>query len=323
MTKKKILITGIHGQMGSYLADLLLKKDYVVYGMERHTSNADHPNSKHLKGLVEFVRGDLTDQGSITRLVDQIRPDEIYNLGAMSFVGESWNTPEQTANVTGLGALRVLEAIRAIDKNIKFFQSSSSEMYGKQTVETADENTDFYPRSPYGCGKLYAHWITKNYRESYGMFCCSGILFNSESERRGYQFVTRKITDGVARIRLGLADYITLGNIDAKRDWGYAPTTVQAMHLMMQHTEPDDYVIATNTVHSVRDFIGMAFACFGIDNWTNYVKFDDKFKRPAEVDYLKGSYEKAERVLGWKPTVPIQDWVCQMVNNDIKILSSK
>ncbi len=691
---KKVLITGIHGQDGSYLADLLLTKGYDVYGMERRTSDSNRANSRHLVGKITFVKGDLTDQGSVTRVVDSIRPDEIYNLAAQSFVGESWNTPEHTSNVTGLGALRMLEAIRTVDKNIKFYQASSclpagtkvlvqkevfmirlgkerkmltlgtenienlkigdkvlsynlnsgikeykeiecigdriasdmytlrfsnnnelrlsgnhpvyvhnkgwvrtddlvigdlvvqkrynglygisiknkkndeiygvdvskeisrkssnsqkkrsyihpwkgktidevyknnphrlaelhkimsnaqknnpypswnlglttesdirlknagskisiahkrlwqtdgyahkilsaqkrginkleqsffslleeiccgefvyngdgryltiggktpdfvhikgknklielngdhwhrndipgqrvdyfkklgyetleiwqseikrdihevkqrvlnflynpdvdvvsivniikhdyeekvydiqvsdnhnffakgilvhnSEMFGKQTVDVADENTPFYPRSPYGVSKLYAHWMTKNYRESYGMFCCSGILYNHESVRRQIDFVTRKITDGVAKIRLGLLDHIALGNIDAKRDWGYAPDFVNGMYMMMQYDKPDDYVLATNTVHSVKDFIVMAFKCIGITEWGKYVKIDDKFKRPAEVDYLRGDYGKAKRDLGWEPNTDINKWVCDMVHNDISLLSNK
>ena len=320
---KKVLITGIHGQDGSYLADLLLTKGYDIYGMERRTSDSNRANSRHLVGKITFVKGDLTDQGSVTRVVDSIRPDEIYNLAAQSFVGESWNTPEHTSNVTGLGALRMLEAIRTVDNNIKFYQASSSEMFGKQIVDVADENTPFYPRSPYGVSKLYAHWITKNYRESYGMFCCSGILFNHESSRRGYDFVTRKITDGVAKIRLGLSDHIALGNIDAKRDWGYAPDFVLGMYMMMQHDKPDDYVLATNTVHSVKDFIVLAFKCIGITEWGKYVKIDDKFKRPAEVDYLRGDYGKANENLGWEPNTDVNKWVCDMVHNDISLLSNK
>lgn len=319
---KKVLITGVHGQDGSYLADLLLKKGYDVYGMERRSAETSRVNTKHLIGKITFVKGDLTDQGSVSRIVDNIRPDEIYNLAAQSFVGESWNTPEHTSNVTGLGALRMLEAIRVIDKNIRFYQASSSEMIGRQSVHVANEDTPFYPRSPYGVAKLYAHWMTKNYRESYGMFCCSGILYNHESQRRQIDFVTRKITDGVARIRLGLADYITLGNIDARRDWGYAPDFVRAMHLMLQQDKPDDYIIATNTDYSVKDFLVMAFKCIGITDWGRYVKIDEKFKRPAEVDYLRGDYSKAKMVFGWEPEVPIEDWVHMMVMNDISILSS-
>lgn len=647
---KKVLITGVHGQDGSYLADLLLKKGYDVYGMERRSAETSRVNTKHLIGKITFVKGDLTDQGSVSRIVDNIRPDEIYNLAAQSFVGESWNTPEHTSNVTGLGALRMLEAIRVIDKNIRFYQASSSEMIGRQSVHVANEDTPFYPRSPYGVAKLYAHWMTKNYRESYGMFCCSGILYNHESKRRQIDFVTRKITDGVARIRLGLADHITLGNIDARRDWGYAPdycinldvpilttkgwcfyedikigdsvinfdyknnklstdivlkkhmlnsngdkvllrgrgvnlnvtpnhriiyqkksikskggwsdykecTAIQyhdmindislraryhyrlphysgyniednpifnddqlylisallaeghlkdnlkgrgaqigisqsyiknpkthkkieviskalgldfvirnrndgvtiweynarsskeilgwfdtydvhimpssfyslsarqanivyhtmmdcdgcwgssvytskryklavdfqtivhitgrrtskitkngdcylvciisdnkkhqyvqesiiyndgaiqtwcvttkngtiitrdddtinisgnckAMHLMLQQDKPDDYIIATNTDYSVKDFLVMAFKCIGITDWGRYVKIDEKYKRPAEVDYLRGDYSKAKMELGWEPEVPIEDWVHMMVMNDISLLSS-
>jgi GDPmannose 4,6-dehydratase len=308
---------------GSYLADILLDKGYKVYGMERRSSTKNRTNTKHLEGKIEFLTGDLSDQNSLLRCLKASEPDDVYNLGAMSFVGESWNTPEQTMDITGLGCLRMLEAIREFNPKIKYYQASSSEIFGKQTVESANEETPFYPRSPYGIAKLMAHWTTKNYRESYGMFCCSGILMNHEGERRGHEFVTRKISDGVAKIYLGLADSITLGNLDAKRDWGYAPDFCQGMYLMLQHDKPDDYVLATNQVHSVRDFLDCAFTCLGIKDWDKYVKTDPKFLRPAEVDYLRGDYSKAKRVLGWEPKVSFTDIVEKMVQNDIEILSNK
>ncbi len=245
MAKKRALVTGITGMDGSHLADLLLSKDYEVFGLERRTSVKNNTNVEHLDGKINIISGDLTDQNSILRAIKQSEPDEIYNIGAQSFVAESWNTPEMTSNTTGMGVLRMLEAIREYGKKTKFYQASSSEMFGKMGTEPANENTPFYPRSPYGVAKLYGHWITKNYRESYDMFNCSGILFNHESERRGHEFVTRKITDGVAKIHLGLADKLYLGNLDAKRDWGYAPDYVEGMWLMMQQEKSDDYVLAT------------------------------------------------------------------------------
>ena len=245
-------------------------------------------------------------------------PDEVYNLAAQSFVGESWNTPEQTSDVTGLGALRMLEAIREYGKKIKFYQASSSEMFGRMVENPAKETTPFYPRSPYGVSKLYAHWITKNYRESYGMFNCSGILFNHESERRGLEFVTRKITDGVAKIHLGLSSHITLGNLDAKRDWGYAPDYVEAMWLMLQQNEPDDYVVASGSTHSIKEFLNLAFKQIGIDDWKSYIKQDPRFMRPAEVDVLLGDSSKAYKSLKWKPKTSFEDLVKIMVNKDIE-----
>ena len=256
---KKALITGINGMDGSHLADFLLTRGYEVFGMERRTSYPNRLNTKHLEGKITFINGDLSDQNSISRCIKECDPDEIYHLAAQSFVGESWNTPEQTGDVTGLGVLRVLEAIREYGKEIKFYQASTSEMFGRMVENPARETTPFYPRSPYGVAKLYGHWITKNYRESYDMFNVSGILFNHESERRGIEFVTRKITDGIARIHLGLQDHITLGNLDSKRDWGYAPDYVECMWLMMQQNKPDDYVIATGKAHSIREFLDVAF----------------------------------------------------------------
>jgi len=317
---KRALITGINGQDGSYLADLLLTKGYKVYGMERRCSTKIRLNTKHLEGKIRFINGDLADQNSLFRCIKECDPDEVYNLGAMSFVGESWNTPETTGNIDALGVLRVLEAIREYGKNIKFYQASTSEMFGKVTESPQCETTRFYPRSPYGVSKLYGHWITKNYRESYGIFACSGILFNHESERRGIEFVTRKITNGVARIHLGLDDNITLGNLDAERDWGYAPDYVRAMWMMLQQDEADDYIIATGENYSVRDFLKKAFNCIGISDWQKYVLQDQRFIRPAEVDNLIGDYSKAKHMLGWEPRTSFDEMVDKMVKNDIQIL---
>lgn len=319
--KKTALITGINGMDGSHLADFLLKKNYIVYGLERRSSNENRNNTSHLEDKINFLKGDLTDQNSLTRALKQANPCEVYNLAAQSFVGESWNTPEQTSDVTGLGVLRILEAIREFNPKIRFYQASSSEMFGRMVENPANENTPFYPRSPYGVAKLYGHWITKNYRESYGMFTCSGILFNHESERRGIEFVTRKISDGVARIHLGLTDHISLGNLDALRDWGYAPDYIEAMWLMLQQDTPDDYVIATGETRSIREFLDEAFNCIGIKDWANYVKIDEKFMRPAEVDILRGNFSKAKDELGWIPKTSFNDLVKIMVENDIKLLT--
>ena len=319
--KKRALITGINGMDGSHLADLLLKKGYEIYGLERRSSVKNRTNTGHLIEKITFLTGDLTDQNSLLRALKESDPDEIYNLGAQSFVGESWNTPEQTSDVTGLGVLRILEAVREYGKKIKFYQASSSEMFGRMIENPAKETTPFYPRSPYGVSKLYGHWITKNYRESYNMFNVSGILFNHESERRGLEFVTRKISDGVAKIKLGLADYITLGNLEAKRDWGYAPDYVEAMWMMMQHDTPGDYVVATGETHSIKEFLNIAFSHIGIYNWSGYVKQDPRFMRPAEVDVLRGDHTKAYNTFGWKPKTTFEELVIKMVDNDFKILS--
>jgi GDPmannose 4,6-dehydratase len=316
---KKALITGINGMDGSYLADLLLEKGYEVYGMERRCSSPNRTNTKHLEDRITFIKGDLTDQNSLTRCLKESDPDEVYNLGSQSFVGESWNTPEQTSDVTGMGVLRMLEAIREYGKPIKFYQASTSEMFGKME-KFANEDTKFHPRSPYGVAKLYGHWITTNYRESYDMFNCSGILFNHESERRGIEFVTRKITDGVAKIHLGLQDKIILGNLDAKRDWGYAPDYVEAMWLMLQQDEPNDYVIATGETHSIGDFLDCAFQHIGIMNWEALIGQDPRYMRPADVFYLAGDSTKAREELGWKPKTSFEELVSKMVTNDIKIL---
>ena len=318
---KTALITGVNGMDGSHLADLLLEKGYKVYGMERRTSSPNRTNTSHLEGKITFVNGDLTDQNSLLRCLKESEPDEVYNLGAMSFVGESWNTPENTGDVNGLGVLRMLEAIKEHDKSVKFYQASTSEMFGRMVENPAKETTPFYPRSPYGVAKLYGHWITKNYRESYDMYATSGILFNHESERRGIEFVTRKITDGVARIHLGLQDKIMLGNLEAKRDWGYAPDYCEAMWLMLQGGDPKDYVIATGETHSIREFLQIAFNEIGISVWDKYVGQDPRFMRPAEVDVLRGDSSKAQTELGWKPKTSFEELVGKMISNDIKLLS--
>jgi len=317
---KRALITGINGMDGSHLADLLLSKDYEVYGMERRSSSKNRTNTAHLEGKITFVSGDLSDQNSLFRVLKESDPDEVYNLGSQSFVGESWNTPEQTSNVTGLGVLRILEAIREYGKRVKFYQASTSEMFGKME-KLANEETKFHPRSPYGVAKLYGHWITVNYRESYDMFNTSGILFNHESERRGIEFVTRKITDGVARIHLDLQDKVILGNLDTKRDWGYAPDYVQAMWLMLQQDEPRDYVIATGETHSLEELLVIAFSEIGITDWKKYVGQDERYMRPADVFYLAGDSSKAREELSWKPFVTFEEMVSKMVENDVEMLS--
>ncbi len=319
---KTALITGINGMDGSHLSDLLLSKGYKVFGMERRSSSKNRTNTLHLEDKITFLQGDLTDQNSLLRCLKESNPDEVYNLAAQSFVGESWNTPEHTSEVTALGVLRILEAIREFNPKIKFYQASSSEMFGRMVENPANENTPFYPRSPYGVSKLYGHWITKNYRESYDMFACSGILFNHESEKRGIEFVTRKISDGVARIKLGLSDHISLGNLDAKRDWGYAPDYVEAMWLMLQQDTPEDYVIATGNTYSIREFLDIAFSHVGIENWESYIKQDPRFMRPAEVDVLRGNFNKAKENLGWTPKTSFVNLVKKMVDNDINLLSN-
>ena len=323
---KTALITGINGMDGSHLADFLLKKGYKVYGLERRTSVRNTINTDHLKDDVTILTADLTDQASLLRALFQSKPDEVYNLAAQSFVGESFKSPVHTSDVTGLGVLRMLEAIREYDRMhpygtlIKFYQASSSEMFGKVQETPQKETTPFYPRSPYGVAKLYGHWITKNYREAYNMFNVCGILFNHESERRGIEFVTRKISDGVARIKLGLAAHITLGNLDAYRDWGYAPDYVEAMWLMMQQDIPKDYIIATGESHSIREFLDIAFNEIGIKDWKPYIKQDERFMRPSEVDHLIGDASQAKDDLGWEPKTSFDLLVRKMVQNDIKLL---
>ena len=314
---KRALITGVNGQDGSYLADFLLEKGYNVFGLERRSSTKNRINTEHLEGKITFITGDLTDQNSLLRCLRECNPDEIYNLGSQSFVAESWNTPEQTGDVTGLGVLRMLEAIREYKKPIKFYQASTSEMFGRME-NFASETTPFYPRSPYGVAKLYGHWITINYRESYDMFNCCGILFNHESERRGIEFVTRKITDGIAKIHLGLSDKLMLGSLDTKRDWGYAPDFVEAMWLMLQQDKPDDFVIATGKFNTLEDFLDLAFNEIGVTDWSNYVGKDPRFIRPADVFYLAGNASKAKEKLDWTPKTSFKDMISKMVQNDIK-----
>ena len=317
---RRALITGINGMDGSHLADFLLDKGYEIWGVERRSSVKNRTNTKHLEGKINFINGDMTDQNSLVRCLKESDPHEVYNLAAQSFVGESWNTPEYTSEVTGLGVLTMHEAVREYGKPVKFYQASSSEMFGRMIENPAKETTPFHPRSPYGVAKLYGHWITKNYRESYGIHACSGILFNHESERRGIEFVTRKISDGVARIHLGLSDHISLGNLDAKRDWGYAPDYVEAMWLMLQQERANDYVIATGETHSIRDFLTHAFQHVGIEDWSKHVKQDPRFMRPAEVDVLRGDSALAKEELGWEPKVDFNNLVKKMVTNDINLL---
>ena len=317
---KRALITGITGMDGSHLADFLLDKGYEVFGMERRTSTKNRVNTSHLENKITFLMGDLTDQNSLLRVLKESDPDEVYNLASQSFVKESWNTPEQSADATGVGTLRMLEAIRMSEISPKFYQASTSEMFGKME-DLANEDTKFHPRSPYGVAKLYAHWISVNYRESYDMFNVCGLLFNHESERRGREFVTRKITDGVARIQLGLEDYVTLGNLDVKRDWGYAPDYVEAMWMMLQQDTPQNYVIATGEYHTLEDFLDSSFKHIGIDDWSKYVKQDERYMRPADVYYLRGDSTRAKNELGWEPKTSFEDMVSKMVTNDIELLS--
>jgi len=293
-----------------------LERGYRVVGMTRRTSTEVHERIEHLVDRVEIVSGDLLDQGSMAILIADIRPDEVYNLAAQSFVPTSWNQPVLTGEFTALGVTRLLEAIRSVDPRIRFYQASSSEMFGKVQETPQSERTSFYPRSPYGVAKVYGHWITVNYRESYGMFAVSGILFNHESSRRGKEFVTRKISDGAARIKLGMQEKLRLGNLDARRDWGFAGDYVRAMWLMLQQEQPDDYVVATGRTHSVREFCRLAFAAVGLD-YERYVVEDPRFMRPAEVDLLIGDPSKAKRVLGWVPEVTFEALVEQMVAADL------
>ncbi len=318
---KTALITGITGQDGSYLAELLLGKGYRVVGMTRRTSTDVHERIQHIFEDIEFVSGDLLDQTSITSIVDSVKPDEVYNLAAQSFVPTSWAQPVLTGEFTALGVTRVLEAIRSVNPKIKFYQASSSEMFGKVHEVPQSEKTPFYPRSPYGVAKVYGHWITINYRESYDMFAVSGILFNHESSRRGKEFVTRKISDAVARIKLGLQNDLLLGNLDAQRDWGFAGDYVRAMWLMLQQDLPDDYVVATGRTHTVREFCRIAFEVAGLDSYEKYVRTDPRFMRPAEVDLLIGDPSKAKRVLGWEPEVSFEQLVAMMVEADINRLA--
>ena len=317
---KRAVITGITGQDGSYLAELLLAKGYEVTGVVRRSSSPNLWRIEHLLDRVSLRPADLLDQLSLLRLIQDVRPHEIYNLAAMSFVPASWDQPLLTGDYNSMGVTRLLEAIRHIDTTIKLYQASSSEMYGRVREVPQTELTPFYPRSPYGVSKVFGHYITVNYRESYGMFAVSGILFNHESPRRGLEFVTRKVSDGVARIKLGLADDLALGNLDACRDWGFAGDYVHAMWMMLQQDRADDYVIATGVTHSVRQLVEAAFGHVGLD-WQKYVRVDPAFLRPAEVDHLIGDAAKAKRVLGWAPTVPFAQLVSMMVDADIAMLS--
>jgi len=319
---KKALITGITGQDGSYLADLLLEKGYRVFGMVRRSSVEKLDRIEHIRDKIEFVQADLLDQLSIISAMKAVEPDEIYNLAAMSFVPTSWNQPVLTGEFTAIGVTRMLEAIRLVNKNIKFYQASSSEMFGKVKTVPQNENTPFHPRSPYGVAKVYGHYITLNYRESYGIFAVSGILFNHESPRRGLEFVTRKVSNAVAKIKLGLQDYLYLGNMDSKRDWGYAKDYVKAMWMMLQQDKPEDFVIATGETHSVREWVQESFECMGLD-WEKYVRIDERFLRPAEVDLLIGDSSKAAEKLGWKPDVTFKELVKIMVESDYNELKKK
>jgi GDPmannose 4,6-dehydratase len=321
---KKALITGVTGQDGAYLSKLLLEKGYKVYGLLARRSSDTQWRLRYLgiENEVDLMEGDLTDLSSLTRLLAVIAADEVYNLGAQSFVATSWMQPVLTGMTTGIGAVNLLEAIRLTDPAIRFYQASSSEMFGKIQEPIQSERTPFYPRSPYGVAKLYAHWMTVNYRESFNTFACSGILFNHESPLRGIEFVTRKISDGVARIKLGLQSELRLGNLEARRDWGYAADYVEAMWMMLQQEKADDYVVATGRCTSVRDFCRMAFGHVGLD-YGKYVVTDKKFERPAEVDVLVGNAAKAKAVLGWKPKTSLEELVAMMVNADLARVSSE
>jgi len=321
---KKALITGITGQDGSYLAELLLKKNYEVWGIVRrsssfHTGRIDHLyHDPHEQPRLKLLYGDLTDGGSLSAIVNEIQPDEVYNLGAQSHVRVSFDTPIYTVNADALGTLRLLEAVRKMKKPARFYQASSSEMYGKVLETPQTEKTPFYPRSPYGCAKVYSFFQTVNYREAYGLFACNGILFNHESPRRGETFVTRKITRAATRIKLGLQEKLYLGNLDAKRDWGYAGDFIEAMWLMLQQNEPQDYVVATGETHSVREFLDEVFGCLDLD-WNKYVQIDPRYLRPTEVDLLLGDSAKAKKVLNWKPKVTFKALARMMTDADMKL----
>ncbi|MEA3310113.1 MAG: GDP-mannose 4,6-dehydratase [Chloroflexota bacterium] len=319
MNKRTALITGITGQDGSYLAEFLLEKGYEVVGMIRRSSTLNFNRIEQIQDKVALVSGDLLDQGSLINIMREHQPDEIYNLAAQSFVPASWKQPVFTGSVTGLGVTRMLEAMRTVVPTARFYQASSSEMFGKVREVPQSETTPFYPRSPYGVAKVYGHWITINYRESYDLFACSGILFNHESPRRGLEFVTRKITHHVAQIKLGLTDHVALGNLDSERDWGFAGDYVRAMWLMLQQEQPDDYVVGTGETHSVREFCQIAFEHVGLD-WRDYVTQDPRFMRPAEVDQLISQPGKAARALGWKPKVSFKQLIQLMVEADLALL---
>ncbi len=316
---KRALITGVTGQDGSYLAELLLDKGYDVWGVVRRSSSENYERIEHLRDRLCFAQADLLDQPSLTQALLASEPDEVYNLAAQSFVPTSWTQPVLTAEFTAVGVTRLLEAIKQVNPGIRFYQASSSEMFGKVLEVPQSEATPFYPRSPYGVAKVYGHYITVNYRESYGMHCSSGILFNHESPRRGLEFVTRKVTDGVARIKLALATELPMGNLDAKRDWGFAGDYVEAMWMMLQQSEGDDYVVATGETHTVERLVDVAFSHVGLD-WHDHVTLDERFVRPAEVDLLIGDRTKAEEVLGWTPTVNFEELVRMMVDADLERL---
>jgi GDPmannose 4,6-dehydratase len=319
---KTALITGITGQDGSYLAEFLLEKGYRVFGLVRRSSTVTFERIRHIQDRLELLSGDLTDQNSLLYALQESQPDEVYNLAAQSFVQTSWTQPVLTADVTGLGVTRMLEAIRVHDPRIRFYQASSSEMFGKVQAVPQREDTPFYPRSPYGVAKVYGHWATVNYRESYGIFATSGILFNHESPRRGLEFVTRKVTDAAARIKLGLADEVRLGNLDAQRDWGFAGDYVRAMWLMLQQDAPRDYVVATGRTHSVRELVEAAFGAVDLE-WEDRVKIDPRFMRPAEVDLLVGDPTRARDELGWEPEVDFGELVRMMVEADLARLRAE
>ena len=322
MAKKRAVITGITGQDGSYLAEFLLEKDYEVFGLIRRSSTVNFERISHLQDKLELISGDLLDQKSLVTALQTAKPHEVYNLGAQSFVPASWEQPMLTGEITGLGVTRMLEAIRTTDEEIRFYQASTSELFGKAQETPQSETTPFYPRSPYGVSKLYAHWITINYRESFDMFACAGILFNHESPRRGLEFVTRKITHAVARIKHGIDKELRLGNLDARRDWGFAGDFVQAMWLMLQQDKPDDFVIATGETRTIREFCQVAFDRAGLD-WENYVVVDERFFRPAEVNILLGDAAKASETLGWKPETSFEKMVQLMVDHDLEMVAKQ
>lgn len=319
---KRALITGITGQDGSYLAELLLSEGYEVYGVVRRASTENYERIEHLRGKITLLQADLLDQSSLVQVIRESNPTELYNLAAQSFVPTSWAQPVLTAEFTAIGVTKVLEAMRAVNPEIRFYQASSSEMYGKVLEVPQSEETPFYPRSPYGVAKVYGHYITVNYRESYNLHASSGILFNHESPRRGLEFVTRKVTDGVARIKLGLASELRMGNLDAQRDWGFAGDYVKAMWLMLQQDKPDDYVVATGETHTVKELVQLAFDRVGLD-WEKYVVIDPRFIRPAEVDLLIGQPAKANKVLGWVPETSFPTLVNMMVDADMDRLSAR
>jgi GDPmannose 4,6-dehydratase len=316
---KTALITGVTGQDGSYLADLLLQEGYRVIGMVRRTSTINFDRISHIQDKIELAQGDLLDQVSLVDIMKEYRPDEIYNLAAQSFVPTSWRQPVLTGEFTALGVTRMLDAMRMVVPEARFYQASSSEMFGKVREVPQNERTPFYPRSPYGVAKVYGHWITVNYRESYGLFACSGILFNHESPRRGLEFVTRKVTHGAARIKLGLDQRLPMGNLEAQRDWGFAGDYVRAMWLMLQQDEPEDFVVSTGKTHSVRELLEVAFGHLGLDP-SDYVQVDERFIRPADVDQLVGDATKAGEKLGWEPTVTFEELIEMMVDHDVALL---